>query len=173
MHKHAAFVLPLLLVACGSSRTEPAPSPPPPPDPHAAAVAGLVGGLWAGEISQSPVGPIPFAIEFSREPDGDVHGRAERDGMFLDFRFQKAGETWVLVEDGQIPGVGRQTHTLEPAAPGPAGPRWVTADDPSYVDVAFAVDGDRLVLTAKVHGEPHAVFELLRRGPAAAATAAR
>ena len=124
--------------------------------------------------AESPIGPFPFAIDFAREPaTGDVHGRAERDGMFLDFRFHKAGPKWLLVEDGEIPGVGRQTHTLVPADPGPAGPRWVTADDPSYVDVAFDLRGDSLVLTAKIHGEPHAVFELLRRGPAAATAAAR
>src|SRR5262245_41177153 len=92
----------------------PATVPPPPPaaDPHAATVDALV-GVWAGKAIGTPYGDFPFALAFDRRADGAVHGHIEsRPGMYLDFTFRRAGGAWVLDEEGAIPNVGTQRHTL-------------------------------------------------------------
>jgi len=157
MTKHFLIVF-VSLAACGSEQ-HPAPVA---ADPHAAAVDDIV-GAWQGQVIGTPLGDFPFAIAFDREASGDIHGRADNGGgMYLDFRFHKVGPMWTLTEEGALPDVGTQTHTLVPAAAGADGPRWVDRDDPGYVEIAVAVAGDDLVLTAKVHGEAHAVFRMHR-----------
>jgi hypothetical protein len=180
----AAFVIPLLLIACSHSPAAPTATPTPatrppvaaapaPDDAHTRVVDGLV-GAWVGEATDTPVGPFPFAIAFAREAGGDVHGRADDGkGTYLDFRFRREGARWTLVEEGQLPGAGKQAHTLDPAAATADGVRWAERGEPDYLSIAFALDGDALVLTATVHGEPHAAFRLRRAGDATAAPVAR
>src|SRR5689334_11372724 len=157
MSKHAillAVVTAAVVTACaGTPAKTPAPTTPAGPvavaDPHATAVDGLV-GAWQGQVLGTPLGDFPFAIAFEREASGDVHGRADNGGgMYLDFRFHKLGPTWTLTEEGALPDVGTQTHTLVPAPNGDDGVRWVDRDDPTYVEIGVALVNDDLVLTTK------------------------
>ena len=144
----------VLIAACAGPRS------PAPPSPHDRAVAGLVGS-WAGHARGTPFGDFPMAIAFDRDGTG-IHGRLDNGhGMYLDFRFQREGGRWLLVEEGAIPGAGAQHSTLAPVAAAGA-PRWADRDDPSRLAVAFAVDADTLTMTTTLHGAPHAVFELRR-----------
>lgn len=132
-----------------------------PTQPHAAAVAELV-GVWAGMANGTPFGDIPFALAFDREPDGSIHARTDDGkGTYLDFRFVERGGAWLLVEEGAIPKVGTQTHTLSPM---PNETRWTDRD----VDLVLAFHGDALVMTTAIHGQPHATFDLQRKAGAAA-----
>lgn len=150
---------PILLALSACAHPVPVAAPPA-PGPHAAVVADLV-GAWAGE-ADTPFGPTPFAIEFVREPDGDVHGRAAQGpDMYLDFRFERDGARWLLREEGALPRVGVQTHVLAPVAAGGAGARWVTAD-PAYLAVTIGVDGDALSFVTTLRGADHAAFRLRR-----------
>src|SRR5215212_3795067 len=166
--------------AAAVNATPPAAAPASLANPHGRAVADLV-GVWAGDAIGTPRGDFPFAIAFDREAGGDVHGRIDDGrGMYLDFRFHRDGARWLLVEEGEIPGAGRQARTLVPAAGGNA-PRWIAERspgsgaqprgiaEPAHVTVELAIDAGALVMTTTVGGERHAVFRLQRaRGEAAA-----
>jgi hypothetical protein len=170
MHRFALATAFATLSAAGFALLACQPSPQPPavsapaakparPSPHAAAVAELV-GVWLGMAEGTPFGDIRFALAFDRDPDGSVHARTDDGkGMYLDFRFVERDGAWLLVEEGQIPSLGKQTHTLLPA---PNETRWADKD----VDVLVAVHGDTFVMTTAVHGKPHATFKLQRKsGP--------
>jgi hypothetical protein len=131
-----------LLTGCAgpAARREPPPAaaaPAPAPaalapalDPHGRAVDTLL-GVWSGTVTGEPLGEIPFAIAFDREPSGDVHGGIDDGrGTSIDLRFHRDGGRWMLTEQASLPGVGEQTKTLAPAAELGAGgaPRWI---DPS------------------------------------------
>jgi hypothetical protein len=130
-------------------------------DAHADVVAGLP-GVWVGE-ADTPIGDLPFAIEFVREPDGSVHGRAEQGpNMYLDFHFRNEAGRWVLHEAGELPGAGVQKHLLAPAGADGDAARWTTADA-SYLAVTITVDDDAMSFVTTVRGEDHAAFRLRRR----------
>jgi len=123
--------------------------------PGAATVAHIT-GTWVGMAEGTPLGDMPFALAFARDADGSVHARADDGkGMYLDFRFVQRPGTWVLVEEGAIPSIGVQTHTLTPDGAA----HWRDKD----VDVALDVTGDVLVMATTVRGKPHATFKLKRR----------
>lgn len=147
----------LMLLALAACHT--ASRPPTPPDPHEAIVTDLV-GVWSGDAEGTPFGDFKLALDFTRLPDGSVHSRLDAGpGMYLDFVFHKAAGGWLLTEEGAIPKLGVQKHTLGPA---PAG-EWVDGD----LHVALAMTGDALVWTTSMHGKPHAVFRLHKaHGPA-------
>jgi hypothetical protein len=129
----------------------------PPRDPHLTIVDNLV-GVWTGNAIGTPFGDFPFALAFDRKPPGVVHARLDgTPGMYLDFTF---GDN-ALVEEGAIPNVGTQTHTLVAVN----GTHWADAS----VDVDVALTGDTLVMTTLVHGKPHAVFRMQRQTGAVAA----
>jgi len=129
----------------------------PPPDPHAVIVDNLV-GVWTGNAIGTPFGDFPFALAFDRKPTGVVHARLDgTPGMYLDFTFDRGK----LVEEGAIPNVGTQTHTLVATT----GTHWADAS----VDVDVAVTGDALVMTTLIRGKPHAVFRMQRQTGATAA----
>jgi hypothetical protein len=161
----------ILATACSSGPHHPvAAAPPPrvvPRDVHAVAVDDLV-GVWRGTALGTPFGDFPFAITFDREPTGDVHGRlAGRPGMYLDFRFHRDRSRWVLIEEGAIPELGKQSGTLAPVPGATAPARW-TDGDPAHLAVALAVTADALEWTTTIDGKPHAVFKMARaRGEAA------
>jgi len=141
------YLLVALLVACH-------PQAPQPPDPHAQIVDGLV-GTWAGEAKGTPFGDFNFKLAFARQPDGAVHARLDGGGgMYLDFTFRRAAAGWMLVEEGAIPKLGTQSHTLAPVA----GTRWADGT----LDVDLRVSPTTLAWTTLVRGKPHAVFELHR-----------
>lgn len=150
------------LAACGAP--EPAPSsapsqPKPRASAHAAAVADLV-GVWAGQASQTPLGPFPMALVFDRTADGAVHARLEADdGMYLDFKFHREGDTWLLTEEGFLPGVGKQLHVLVPAGDGA---QWVDREDAAALAVDIQVDHEVLRMATRLRGQDHALFELRR-----------
>jgi hypothetical protein len=151
-----------LLPGCADTPARPAPAA---ADPHGRAVDGLV-GVWAGNAVGTPMGDFPFAVAFDREADGDVRGRLDDGrGMYLDFRFHRDGARWLLMEEGQIPSIGKQARTLAPVEGGGA-PRWL--DGEARVAVELAVDDATLVMTTTLGGERHAQFRLQRvRGGAA------
>jgi hypothetical protein len=129
----------------------------PPPDPHAVIVDHLV-GVWTGDAIGTPFGDFRFALAFDRTPAGAVHARLDgTPGMYLDFTFDRDK----LVEEGAIPNVGKQTHTL-------AAVRDTHWADPT-LDVDVALTGDSLVMTTLVRGKPHAVFRMRRQTGAVAA----
>ncbi len=132
-----------------------------PPAPHARAVADLV-GVWAGQATRTPFGAFPMALAFDRTADGAVHTRlVGAKGMYLDFRFHRDGQTWLLTEEGFLPGIGGQKHVLVPVPGGP-GTRWVDRQDAAALAVDIDVDGRTLLFATRLRGEDHARFELAR-----------
>jgi hypothetical protein len=145
----------VVFAACHNTPATPPATPA--PDPHAAIVDSLV-GVWTGNAIGTPFGDFPFALAFDRTPSGAVHGRLDgTPGMYLDFTFDRAK----LVEEGAIPSLGKQTHTLAATT----GSHW--AD--STLDVDVAVTAESLVMTTLVRGKPHAVFRMQRQIGARAA----
>ena len=137
-------------LACHSPRNARAPSVP------GAATVAQITGVWAGRAEGTPFGDFPFALAFEREGDGSIHARTDDGkGMYLDFRFVERAGAWVLVEVGQIPQLGKQTHTLAATD----ATHWTDKD----VDVALSVTGDALVMTTAIHGKAHATFTLQRK----------
>jgi hypothetical protein len=148
------------VVACHpSSSGAPAPSTPA-PKPAAAARTSVIDrlvGVWAGTAEGTPFGDIPFALAFDRDADGSIHARTDDGkGTYLDFRFIERDGKWLLVEEGAIPRLGTQTHTLAPAE---HEQRWSDKD----IDVVLAIANDRLVMTTTLRGAPHATFRLQRK----------
>jgi hypothetical protein len=143
----------------------------PRPSPHESAVAHLV-GVWIGDTAHSPLGPFPMALAFDRQADGAVHSRLQgKDGMYLDFRFHRDGDTWILTEEGYLPSLGTQTHTLVPAAGG-AGARWVDREDPKALVVDVHVDRRTMRMDTRLRGKDHARF-VMRRAEGEAAEQVR
>jgi hypothetical protein len=126
------------------------------PSAHAAVVQDLV-GVWVGK-GQSPMGELPIALEFKREGN-DVRAIFGGGEMYLDFRFHREGDSWLLTEEGKFPGLGVQRHTLVPIG---ATARWVDREDPTLLDVTLELREPNLVFATKLRGEPHAVFTLAR-----------
>jgi hypothetical protein len=127
-------------------------------DPRVATVDALV-GKWRGKAEGTPLGDFPIGLTFARDSDRSVHARLDDGhGMYLDFRFMPDGK---LFEEGAIPSVGKQAHTLVPVA---GATRWSDSD----VDLDVALTGDSLVMTTTLHGKPHAVFRMQRAGSVAA-----
>ncbi len=159
-------ILSLSLIASVAACGAPAPAgrstgKPPPPALHARAVADLV-GVWAGQATRTPLGPFPMALAFDRTADGAVHTRLDgADGMYLDFRFHRDGESWLLTEEGYLPGLGAQKHVLIPV-PGGAGARWVDRENAGVLAVDIDVDRRTLRFATRLRGKDHARFELGR-----------
>jgi hypothetical protein len=125
-------------------------------------------GVWLGTAVDSPMGDFPVAFAFDRDAAGDVHARLDDGrGMYLDFRFHRAGGAWQLIEEGSIPGVGVQRHTLVPD-PTAGTARWVDQADPALLSITVGGTGDRVEWTTVLRGEPHVGFALERKvGPEA------
>jgi hypothetical protein len=164
-----SILAPLVLFVLPAACDRPAPSPrtavPRPratrPSPHESAVAQLV-GVWLGDTARSPLGRFPMALAFDRGADGAVHTRFVGDGgMYLDFRFHREGDRWLLTEEGYLPDLGTQAHTLVPAAGGP-GARWVDRDDASMLVVDVVVDRRTMRMDTRLRGKDHARFVLRR-----------
>jgi hypothetical protein len=144
-----------LLVACHSAPQ--LSSQALPQDPHATTIANLV-GTWQGVAEGTPYGNFPLRLAFDRRRDGSVHTHLNGGpGMYLDFVFHLQGGRWLLTEEGAVPGVGVQRHTLAPMTAGD----WVDGE----LRVALAMTGDALVWTTTNHGKPHAVFRLRKAAP--------
>ena len=144
------FLLMTILIACHAPSQSSA--PPPPADAHATTVASLV-GTWQGMAEGTPYGSFPLRLAFDRRPDGSVHTHLNGGpGMYLDFVFHQQAGRWLLTEEGAVPGVGTQRHTLAPVAAG----EWVDGE----LRVALAMRDDTLVWTTVNQGKPHAVFRL-------------
>jgi hypothetical protein len=141
------------LPGCAGAPARPAPAS------HERAVEALV-GVWAGKAIGTPMGELPLAIAFDREAGGDVHGRVDDGrGRYLDFRFHRDGARWLLLEEGQLPGVGRQALTMVPVPAAAA--RWVD-DGAGAFAVELTVEAEAMVMTTTRRGERHAEFRLQR-----------
>jgi len=122
------------------------------PDPRAALVASLA-GVWKGRAEGTPFGDFPMALDFARRPDGALHARlASGPDFFLDFTFHRRDGAWLLTEQGALPKVGVQQHTLAPSRAS----AWSDAE----LDVELATVGGALIWTTVVRGKPHSVFRL-------------
>ena len=141
-------------VACAATRETTREEP-----AHARVVENLVGS-WVG-TGDTPFGEMPIALAFERD-GADIHARMGEADMYLDFRFHREGDRWLLTEEGKFPGLGVQRHTLEPAG-GDA--RWATRDGKLLV-VTLELRDPALVFTTTLRGEPHATFRLTRAQPA-------
>ncbi|MFN0252294.1 MAG: hypothetical protein ACKV2T_35795 [Kofleriaceae bacterium] len=144
-----------------TSVASPARATPPPvatTSVHAATAENLV-GVWMGDALGTPFGDFRFAMVFDREPGGDIHARIQQSPtMYLDFRFQRRGDTWVLVEEGSLTGEP-QTHTLLPIAGSVA--RW-SVGEPAFLVVELAVDDESLDWRTWLSGTEHARFQMKR-----------
>ena len=140
-------IIPFFIAACGSTQEAPV---------HANVVQQLVGN-WVGK-GDTPLGEMPIALDFKREGK-DVHARLGGGDMYLDFRFHRDGERWLLTEEGKFPGLGVQRHTLVPTG---ATARWVDRQDAKLLEVQLDLRGADLVMTTLLRGEPHATFRLSR-----------
>ena len=134
-------------VACAATREA--------PPVHARVVDSLVGS-WVG-TGDTPFGEMPIALDFKRD-GADIHARMGDADTYLDFRFHRDGDRWLLTEEGKFPGLGVQRHTLEPAG---NDARWVTRD-PKLLVVTLELREPELVFTTILRGEPHATFRLTR-----------
>ena len=136
---HTAIAL-LFLAACATTQR-----------PSSNTVDQIV-GTWVGK-GDTPFGEMPIALDFKRV-GGDVHARMGDAETYLDFRFHRDGETWLLTEEGQFPGLGVLRHTLAPRGDA----TWADKD----LVVAFELTASTLVMTTTLRGEPHATFRLSR-----------
>jgi len=155
--------LPLSIVIALFACDAPAPSShsPAPPTEHSTAIASLP-GVWAGRATRSPLGAFPVALASERAGDGSVHARMEfKGGAYLDLRFHRQGDAWLLTEEGYLPSLGTQSHTLVPVPGGP-GARWVDRRDPATLAVDLDADQRTMILAARLRGKEHARLELER-----------
>ena len=151
------FIL-LVVAACGPRRG-PAPPRDITPSPHRDRGRSHRRPL-ARTRQRHAIRRSPIALVFDRQPDGGVHARlGSRGGMYLDFRFHRERDAWLLDEEGPTPGAGTRRHVLIPEGPGS---HWVDRDDAAQL----AIDGGRRELAGISHAtarrEDHAVFRLRR-----------
>jgi hypothetical protein len=148
-----SFLLMAVLGACYSSSQHSTTRP----DPQATTMASLV-GTWQGMAEGTPYGSFRLRLAFDRRSDGSVHTHLNGGpGMYLDFVFHRQAGQWLLTEEGAVPGIGTQRHTLTPAGDG----IWVDGE----LRVALAMQGDGLLWTTTNQGKPHAVFRLRKAAP--------
>jgi hypothetical protein len=103
--------------------------------------------------------------------------------QYIELHFQRdpAGR-WLLRETAALPGVGVQSHLLEPAEPagndGPAGPgdgpgendgpgvsEWRDTEHPELLAVRLTPRGERhVIMEVVLRGKPHVRFQLARVG---------
>lgn len=153
-------------------------NPPPPAAELAradAAVERLLGG-WVG-AGESPFGEMPFAALFERLPDGGARAWADDGkGSAISVRLQRAPGGWRLREQASLPGVGTQAHTLHLVAAEAADARarllFTHPERPGFLDLELSVEGEELVLAARLRGQPHVRFTMKRLPEAALPTLA-
>ena len=120
-------------------------------------------GAWAGPDNQTPAGRMPFALLFDWQEDGSLRAYMPLNReTFVDLRFHRDGDHWLLEESGGLAGMGHQAHTLVPAAAPGEVRRWVHPEDAELVTVDFGLTGASLLLKVLVRGEEHAVFQMQR-----------
>ena len=161
----------IVLVAAGCTRSDDTDAPPITDSPTASSPTfeelddhvTAVEGSWVGQADPTPLGPMPFAMDFAWD-GSELHGRADASGGFyLDFRFIPDGDGWVLREEGGLPGGLVQSRVLEPVAVDGDKVAWEDPFDPDYLYVETSLQGDRLVLDATVKQTRHAILDLARQ----------
>ena len=117
-------------------------------------------GSWQGPAEQTPIGPVPYDIEFSRMDDGAVYGVAELDVALHHWRF--------LIVDGHLR--FRFLSTFR----GNKRPMWLYAESLTATAARFqGRDRDHLVVGVEpreqelkldifLHGKPHVSIRLKR-----------
>ncbi len=124
----------------------------------------LLAGPWSGPVDPTPVGPIPtFPMDYQWQMDGSLHSNSDDgQGSVFEFTFTPEGETWTLLETGQLPGDFFQSYTLHPVEREGNRITWVYLDSPEFLSLDIDVDESSMEMSVAVMGQPHAVFSMMR-----------
>lgn len=121
-------------------------------------------GVWAGNDNTSPLGPIPFAMDFQWQEDGSLRSLSHLSReTWVDLRFAADSTgTWVLHESAQLAGQFLQSYPLH--AEGVAGDTLYFAyrEDPHYLRCAMTASDAMLDMIVWIRGEEHVRFHLAR-----------
>ncbi len=120
-------------------------------------------GVWSGENNPSPLGPIPFAMDFQWQEDGSLRSLSSlsRD-TWVDLRFRKEGDVWILDESARLAGQFEQGYPLHPVRVTGDTLHYAYLEDPHFLRVALVASHDTLDMAVWVRGEEHVRFRLAR-----------
>jgi hypothetical protein len=124
----------------------------------------LLEGGWQGEGNRTPIGVMPFAMLFDRQPDGSLRSfSAFHRDTWVEMRvWRTQAGAWRLEEAASLEGLGQQRRTLEPAGVTGVVRRWVAVDDPDELAIDMAIEGHVLYIDVWLRGLSHARFQLER-----------
>ena len=121
-------------------------------------------GVWAGEDNLTPLGPMPFAMVFERQKNGDLFSHsALSQQTWVDLRFHKDEEgNWLLTEAAAMVGAGAQSYTLHPVKVSGDTLDWAYLEKPGFLNCRMTADAEKLWMIVYLHGEEHVQFLLHR-----------
>lgn len=125
---------------------------------------GQLEGGWYGENNRSPMGPMGFAMVWTRDDDGALHSRtvANRD-TWIDLRFFEGDDgRWMMRQAAALSGLGEQSSILEPIASEGNLKSWADPERPDYLRVDLAVNESEMYMKVLLRGREHATFQMER-----------
>jgi hypothetical protein len=121
-------------------------------------------GVYTGQNNPTPFGPIGFAMDMMKQPDGPVHGRLHSDkDTYFEFVFRlndKGGITFH--ETGSLGPGFVQSHQLELVETVGDTLTFATQEKPALLVAEVTADGTRLRVKVILRGKPHVDLDMTR-----------
>jgi hypothetical protein len=121
-------------------------------------------GVYMGQNNPTPFGPIGFAIEMMKQPDGSVHGRVHSDkDTYFEFEFrlnEKGGITFH--ETGSLGQGFVQSHELDLVKTEADTLTFATQEQPALLGAEVTANGSRLRVKVILRGKPHVDLDMTR-----------
>jgi hypothetical protein len=121
-------------------------------------------GVYMGQNNPTPFGPIGFAMDMVRQPDGSVHGRLHSDrDTYFDFAFRLNDRGGITFHETGSLGQGFvQSHELELAETEGDTLTFATEERPALLVAEVTADGSRLRVKVMLRGKPHVDLDMTR-----------
>lgn len=130
---------------------------------HAAWLA-RIEGVYMGQNNPTPFGPIGFAMDMVKQPDGSVHGRVHSDrDTYFEFAFRLNDQGGIAFHETGSLGQGFvQSHELELVEAMGDTITFATQEKPALLVAEVTADGSRLRVKVMLRGKPHVDLDMTR-----------
>jgi hypothetical protein len=117
-----------------------------------------------GQNNPTPLGPIGFAMDMMKQPDGSVRGRLHSDrDTYFEFAFRLNEKGGITFHETGLLGQGFvQSHELELVETAGETLTFATQERPALLVAEVTADGSRLRVKARLRGKPHVDLDMTR-----------
>jgi hypothetical protein len=121
-------------------------------------------GVYMGQNNPTPFGPIGFAMDMMKRPDGSVQGRVHSDrDTYFEFTFRLNDKGGITFQETGSLGQGFvQSHELELVKGEGDTLTFVTQEKTPLLVAEVTADGSRLRVKVMLRGKPHVDLDMTR-----------